>query len=60
MDNKLVEWQDLVAQIAHVSLVDGTDTFRWNLTKSGVYTVRSLYLHLIVDNQLLDISSSGN
>ena len=47
MDNKLVEWQDLVAQIAHVSLVDGTDTFRWNLTKSGVYTVRSLYLHLI-------------
>ena len=28
MDNKLVEWQDLIAQIAHVSLVDGTDTFR--------------------------------
>ena len=47
MENKLVEWQDLVAQIAHVNLVDGTDTFRWNLTKSGVYTVRSLYLHLI-------------
>ena len=47
MDNKLVEWQDLVAQIAHVNLVDGTDTFRWNLTKSGLYSVRSLYLHLI-------------
>ena len=28
VDNKLVEWQNLVAQIAHVQLVDGSDTFR--------------------------------
>ena len=47
MDNKLVEWQDLVAQIAHVNLVDGSDTFRWTLTKSVLYTVPSWYLHLI-------------
>ena len=47
VDNKLVEWQDLVAQIDHVNLVDGSDTFRWTLTKSGLYTVRSWYLHLI-------------
>ena len=47
MDNKLVEWHNLVAQIAHVELVEGSDTFRWNLTKSGLYSVRSLYLHLI-------------
>ena len=47
VDNKLVEWQHLVAQIAHVNLVDGSDTFRWTLTKSGLYTVRSWYLHLI-------------
>lgn len=47
MDNKLVEWQSLVAQIAHVQLVDGSDTFRWNLTNSGSFTVRSLYLHLL-------------
>ena len=38
VDNKLVEWQDLVAQIAHVNLVDKTYTFRWNLIKSGLYT----------------------
>ena len=39
VDNKLVEWQNLVAQIAHVQLVGGSDTFRWNLTKSGSFTV---------------------
>ena len=47
VDNKLVEWHNLVAQINHVELVEGSDTFRWNLTKSGLYSVRSLYLHLI-------------
>ena len=47
MDNKLVEWHNLVAQIAHVEIVEGSDTFRWNLTKSGLYSVRLLYFHLI-------------
>ena len=48
MDNKLVEWrQSLVAQIAHVQLVDGSDTFRWNLTNSESFTIRSFYLHLL-------------
>ena len=47
VDIKLVEWQNLVAQIVNVELVDGSDTFRWNLTKFGLYTVRSYYLHLI-------------
>jgi hypothetical protein len=48
VDNKLVEWQNLVAQIVNIQLVDGSDTFRWNLTKSGSFTVQSLYLHLLV------------
>src|SRR6185312_13601819 len=47
VDNKFVEWQNLVAQIAHVQLVDGSDTFRWNLTNSGSFTIRSFYLHLL-------------
>ena len=47
MDNKLVEWQNLVAQIANVQLLDGSDMFRWNLTNSGSSTVQSLYLHLL-------------
>ena len=47
MDNKLVEWHNLVAHIAYVEMVEGSDTFRWNLTKSGLYSVRLLYFHLI-------------
>ena len=47
---KLVEWKNFVAQIANVQLVDGSDgadTFRWNLTNSGSFIVRSMYLHLL-------------
>ena len=47
VDNKLVEWFNLVAQIAHIDLVDGLDNFRWNLTKSGLFIVRTFYLYLI-------------
>jgi len=42
VDNKLLEWHNLVAQITHVDLVDGLDNFRWNLTKPGFFMVRSL------------------
>jgi len=45
VDNKLLEWLKLVAQISNVELV--SDYFRWNLTKSRLFCVRSLYLHLI-------------
>jgi hypothetical protein len=45
VDNKLREWLNLVARISNVQLVEGSDYFKWNLTKSGVY--RSLYHHLI-------------
>ena len=44
---KLRDWSNLVPQIAPFNLVDGSDSFRWNLTKSGLFTVRSMYLHLI-------------
>ena len=47
VDNKLLEWLKLVAQISNVELVDGSNYFRWNLTKSRLFSVRSLYLHLI-------------
>ncbi|WVZ99656.1 hypothetical protein U9M48_044919 [Paspalum notatum var. saurae] len=49
VDNKLIEWQSLVAQITHVNLVDESDIFR-NMTSSKLYTVRSHYLHLIDRN----------
>ena len=47
MDNKLTEWLSLVARISNVELAEGLDYFRWSLTKSGLFSVRSLYLYLI-------------
>jgi hypothetical protein len=47
VDNKLVEWLHLVARISNVELVEGSDNFKWSLTNSGLYSVRSMYLHLI-------------
>ena len=42
-----LEWFDLVAKITNINLVEGSDHFRWNLHKYGVFTVRSMYLHKI-------------
>jgi hypothetical protein len=47
VDNKLIEWLNLVARISNVELVEGSDYFKWSLTKSGLFSVRSMYLHLI-------------
>ena len=47
VDNKLLQWLNLVAHISNAQLVGGSDFFRWKLTKSGLFSVRSLYLHLI-------------
>jgi len=47
VDNKLTEWLSLVARISNVELVEGSDYFRWSLTKSRLFSVRSLYLFLI-------------
>jgi hypothetical protein len=32
VDNKLLEWLNLVAQISNVELVDESDYFKWNLS----------------------------
>jgi hypothetical protein len=47
VDNKLREWLGLVAQVSHVQLTEGSDYFKWSINKPGLYTVRSLYHHLI-------------
>jgi hypothetical protein len=47
VENNRREWLGLVAQISHVQLTEGSDFFKWSLTKSGLFTVRSLYHHLI-------------
>jgi hypothetical protein len=43
--NKLIEWLSLLARISNVELVEGSDYFRWRITKSALFSIRSLYLY---------------
>jgi hypothetical protein len=47
VDNNLREWLGLVALISQVRLKEGSDFFKWNLTESSLFTVRSLCHHLV-------------
>jgi glycosyltransferase involved in cell wall biosynthesis len=47
VDNNLRQWLHPVARVSNVVLVDGNDHFKWLLIKSGLFTVRSMYLHTI-------------
>jgi hypothetical protein len=40
----------LVRQLINVELTNEKDTFTWNLTTSGTFTVKSMYLDLINDD----------
>jgi hypothetical protein len=50
VDNNLRDWLALVARISHMQLTEGSDLLKWSLTKSSLFTVRSLYHHLIDTN----------
>jgi hypothetical protein len=43
-------WLHLVERLMHINLTSETDTFVWGLTKSGRYTVKSMYLDIINDD----------
>ena len=45
--NKLLEWINLIATIANVNLQAEKDTIIWTSSKSGSFTVGSMYRYLI-------------
>jgi len=45
-------WLELVSEVAHVSLTERNDEFRWNLNKNGTYSVQSFYSILVQDGVL--------
>jgi hypothetical protein len=47
VDNNLSQWLHLVAWVSNVVMVDGKDYFKWLLTKSDFFNVRSMYLDVI-------------
>ncbi|WVZ51173.1 LOW QUALITY PROTEIN: hypothetical protein U9M48_002338 [Paspalum notatum var. saurae] len=44
--NKLNEWHNLVASIAHINLVEGGDQFVWGLHSNGIFSIKSMYSFL--------------
>jgi hypothetical protein len=56
---RLASWTELLQRLASVQLEQGTDEFKWNLTKNGIFTVGSMYRALIqpvvpvVNNKLI-------
>ena len=47
MENKLLEWNHLVARVANFNLQQGDDVFVWHLLKNGVFTMKSMYSFLV-------------
>jgi hypothetical protein len=47
VDEKLREWLELTDKINNIILDQGSDIFRWDLNKTGIFSVRSMYLHLL-------------
>jgi hypothetical protein len=43
-------WLHLVQQLINVDLTNEKDNFTWNLTTSGTFTVKSMYLDLLNDD----------
>jgi hypothetical protein len=47
VDNNLNECNNLVAQLVNVEIAEGSNTFRWDLTQTGKFSVISMYSYLI-------------
>jgi hypothetical protein len=44
---KLVSWDNLLPRITNITLLEESNSFHWNLTRNGVFLVKSLYHALI-------------
>jgi hypothetical protein len=48
--NKWMDWLNLCRRLMNVTLQDQTDSFVWNLTTTGLFTVKSMYEDLMNDH----------
>ena len=48
--SKLVMWNNLVSRLSTIVLSQERDDFKWNLDRTGVFSVKSHYLGLINQN----------
>lgn len=47
--DNLQKWYELVAKVVFVNLNEGNDIFKWDLNKSDIFSVRSMYLAWLQD-----------
>ena len=47
VENKLLEWQSLVAGVVFINLNKDSDTFIWNLNNNGLFSIKSMYKYLV-------------
>ncbi|WVZ85024.1 hypothetical protein U9M48_031988, partial [Paspalum notatum var. saurae] len=55
--DRLQKWKELVSEIALVQLDDQPDSFKWNLSKHGCFTVNSMYRHLVSKHGCFTVNS---
>jgi hypothetical protein len=48
--DKWMDWLHLCRRLMNVTLQDQTDSFVWNLTTTGFFTVKSMYEDLMNDH----------
>ena len=48
---RLASWNELLQRLGSIQLVQGTDEFRWSLTKNGIFSVNSMYKALCLSAQ---------
>jgi hypothetical protein len=49
-DNKWRRWTHMLHRLILVQLTDQEDTFKWNLTTSGIFSVKIMYTDLLNDH----------
>ena len=50
--NRWTEWINLVERLVPIDLTSQEDTFRWRLTPSGLFSVKSMYSHCLNSNTI--------
>lgn len=50
VSNNLLAWQQLIAAVSIVQLNDQKDMFIWSFQKSGLFSVRPMYMVLVMPN----------
>jgi hypothetical protein len=55
-DNKWRRWTHMLHRLILAQLTDRDDTFKWSLTTSGIFSVKTMYTDLLNDHTVFSKS----